>query len=157
MNPLLDVTDLNIAHVQIILRGMYAVALTEGVHDTELVMLKDFYDQCAVETEALASFRDVVDTPFDAETAVSVLNSDALKQTFIVSCIFLAYADGKYSEKERQKIRELCNAIDVSQDQLAEIENLAADQLMAQFAHIENLEALKEVSNEIRAGAEKSG
>lgn len=76
--PRAIIFPLHIAHVQVIVRGMYVVALAEGVHDTELVMMRDFYEQCAQETQAMASFRDVVDTPFDKDTAVAVINNDSL-------------------------------------------------------------------------------
>lgn len=151
MNPLLQAGNLNIAHVQSIIRGMYAVALTDGVHDTELVMMRDFYEQCARDSDALASFQDVVNTPFDSETASGVLNTDELKQTFLASCVFLGYADGNYSAKERAKVKGLGTDIGLSSGQIGDIEDLVADQLMAQLAHIENLEALKEVSGEMRS------
>ncbi len=151
MNPLLQPTDLNIAHVQTIIRGMYAVALADGVHDTEMVMMRDFYEQCARDSGAVASFQDVLNTPFDAETASSVLNSEGLRRTFLASCVFLGYADGGYSSKERVKVNHLASEIGMQPETVAEIENLAADQLMAQLAHIENLDALKQVSSEIRS------
>ncbi|MGR9108629.1 MAG: hypothetical protein ACU843_17055 [Gammaproteobacteria bacterium] len=151
MNLLLQASNLNIAHVQSIVRGMYAVALTDGVHDTELVLMREFYEQCARDSEALASFQDVVSTPFDHDTATRVLNTEELKRTFIASCVFLGYADGNYSAKEREQVKSLGSEIGLNPEQIGEIENLVADQLMAQLAHIENLEALKEVSGEIRA------
>ncbi len=151
MNPLLQPTDLNIAHVQAIVRGMYAVAQAEGVHHTELVMMRDFYEQCARDTDAIATFEDVLSTPFESEAASGVLNTDALRQTFIASCVFLGYADGTYSKGERDKVRELGAAIGIPSGQIDEIEDLVADQLMAQFAHIDNLEALQAVAGEIRS------
>lgn len=151
MNPLLQAENLNIAHIQAILRGMYAVALTDGVHDTELVLMREFYNQCARESDALASFQDVVNTPFDSESARKVLGTEELKRTFLASCVFLGYADGNYSAKERTKVQALGDEVGLNSAQISEVENLVADQLMAQLAHIENLEALKEVSGEIRA------
>lgn len=144
--------NLNIAHIQTIVRGMYAVARADDVHTTELVMIKNFYQQCAAEAEALSSFEDLIQTPFDPDQASLVLNSDEVKRIFLTSCLFLAYADGDYSAAEREKVRELGDAIKVSGEQITEIENTVADQLMAQFAHIDNLEELKQVAKTLHTG-----
>lgn len=141
--------DLNIAQIQTLIRGMYQVALTDGIHHTELVMMKDFYQLCAQEAGAIASFEDLVETDFDPETATHLLHSDALRQTFVTSCILLAYADGRYSDRERAKVMELGQAIGWTVEQIRETEDLVADQLMAPLAHIENVEALKEIAQEL--------
>ncbi len=148
----LNTGNLNIAHIQIIVRGMYAVAQADEVHTTELVMIKDFYQQCAADAEALASFEDLIQTPFDPAQANLVLNNDEVKQIFLTSCLFLAYADGDYSAAEREKIRELGDAIKISDEQITEIEDTVVDQLMAQFAHIDNIEELKQVAKTLHSG-----
>ncbi len=142
--------NLNLAQVQAIVRGMYQVAQADGVHHTELVMMRDFYQLCAEEAGALASFEDVVATEFDAQAAAAVLDDEAVKQVFLASCLMLAYADGRYSAAERAKVAKLARAVGIGDQQLTEIEDQVADHLMAAFAHIENLDALKEVAEEIR-------
>ena len=39
-------TELDIHHIQAIVRAMHELALTDGMHDAERVMLRGFYDSC---------------------------------------------------------------------------------------------------------------
>ena len=45
MNPSTD-AELDLPQVQAIVRAMHELALTDGIHDAERVMLRGFYDAC---------------------------------------------------------------------------------------------------------------
>src|SRR5262245_48411358 len=106
MRDLIEVADLTLNQVQVIVRGMYAVAKSDGMHSSEMVMMKEFYDTCRAQVKGLADFQDVVSQDFDPKTAKEILSTRELRNTFMTSCLFLAFADGDYTEPERTIIAD---------------------------------------------------
>ena len=51
-----DDTPLDLPQIQSIVRAMHEVALADGLHDAERVMLRGFYDSCQQDAGALTSF-----------------------------------------------------------------------------------------------------
>jgi len=149
MQTLFESIDLGLNHVQIMVRGMFAVAQCDGVHATELVLLREFYSGCQQAAGGLADFDDLVRVPFDAETACDVLESAEHRQVFLRSCLLLAFADGGYSSGERAKITEFAGALEVDSAILAELEDQVRDHLLRQVASIQNIDALRAVANEM--------
>jgi hypothetical protein len=145
------IRNIGINHVQVMVKGMHELAKSDGLHDAERVMLRDFYTSCRDETGALADFDDLIRRPFDAKEAADVLNTSELRRLFLQSCVLLAYADGKYSAGERKKIAEYGKALGTPAAELAELEALVGDQLLQQVSKIENVDALREVAKEIRS------
>lgn len=144
-------TPLELHHVQYIVRALYDLAEADGVHEAERVMLRGFYQQCQEDAHALTSFDELIATDFDPARAAELFDTEALKATFLQSCVFLAYADGHYSASERTKVRAYADALGVPADRLATIEDSVGDHLLQQVSRIENTEALKKVAAEIAA------
>ncbi len=138
--------ELELHHIQFIVRALYDLAETDGVHDAERVMLRGFYDQCQEEAHGLTTFDDLIGADFDKARAAELFDTDALRATFLQSCVFLGYADGHYSSGERARVREYADALGVSADNLAVIEDSVGDHLLQQVAMVENTDALKKVA-----------
>jgi hypothetical protein len=150
MQTLFETADaLGLNHIQIIVRGLYAVALCDDVHPAEQVMIKSFYDACREDATGLADFKDIVAQEFDAEEAAEILNTPTLRHTFLRSCLLLAFADGRYSEAEQAKIQEFAAAFGVEDAALAELKDQVTEHLFSQIANIENIDALREVAREL--------
>jgi tellurite resistance protein len=141
---------LGINHVQVMVQGMYELAKIDGVHATELVMLREFYNSCQTDSSALTDFDDLARQPFNAGDAVNVLNTAELREMFLRSCVYLAYGDGSYSDGERRKIKTYADALGLSAAELALIETEVGDVLIQQISRIENVDALKTVAQEIK-------
>lgn len=141
--------SLDLPHIQAIVQAMYAVAQADGVHATEQVMLRGFYDECQRETQALTSFDDLIATPFDAAAASATFSSDESRAALLHSCLLLAHADGRYSVAEAATIAGFAAALGVSPGQLAGLEESVADSLLQQISRISNTDALREVSAEL--------
>jgi hypothetical protein len=140
---------LGLNHIQIIVRGLYALAHCDEVHQSEQVMIKSFYDACREDAAGLADFKDIVAQEFDAKEAVEILNTPTLRHTFLKSCLLLAFADGKYSEAEQAKLKEFAAALGVEDAALAELKDQVTEHLFSQIANIENIGALREVAREL--------
>ncbi|HVH32760.1 MAG TPA: TerB family tellurite resistance protein, partial [Tahibacter sp.] len=125
-------TTLELHHLQAIVRAMHDIALADGVHDAERVMLRGFYESCQRDAAALASFDDLVAMPFDLAAVVEDFRLPAQKLALLHSCLLLAHADGGYSAGERAKVQAFADALGVSGGELAQIEEGVADYLLQQ-------------------------
>ena len=140
---------LDLHHVQAIVRAMHEIALADGMHDAERVMLRGFYDSCQQDAGAMTSFNDLISTPFDAAQARDIFDTPARRAALLQSCVLLAYADGKYTEGERAKVKSFADAIGIPAGELALIEGGVSDHLMQQISRISNTDALQQVSAEL--------
>jgi uncharacterized membrane protein YebE (DUF533 family) len=143
MKNFFDPVDLDLQHVRVIVQGMVQVAYSDGAHDRELVLIRGFYESCRDDAKGLAYFADLAKTPFDAEVAREVLDSDALKITFMASCYLVAYADGFLSEAEKRVLSELAKGAGIDEATMSHAQELVKDQLLMQVARSANLEALQ--------------
>ena len=142
-------SELDLHHVQAIVRAMHELALADGMHDAERVMLRGFYDSCQQEAQAMTSFNDLISTPFDAAQAKDIFDTPARRAVLLQSCVLLAYADGKYTEGERAKVKSYADAIGIPAAELAQIEGGVSDHLMQQISRISNTDALQQISAEL--------
>jgi uncharacterized membrane protein YebE (DUF533 family) len=146
MKTFLDPVDLDLPHVRVIVQGMVQVANSDGAHQRELALIRAFYESCKDDAKGLADFADLAKTPFDAEVAREVLESDALKLTFLISCYLVAYADGHISDAERKALDELTKGAGLSDAVATHAHELVKDQLLLQVARSANLPALQGIA-----------
>jgi uncharacterized membrane protein YebE (DUF533 family) len=151
MSLFLSPQKLEIHHVQALVRAMHALALADGVHDSERVMLRSFYDNCQSDVGALTTFDEIIRVPLDPAALADTFNTDELKATFLQSLLFLAFADGHYTEGERAQLKAHAAALGVDAARLTAIEDAVQDHLMQQISRIENTDALREVAAGMRA------
>jgi uncharacterized membrane protein YebE (DUF533 family) len=149
MTSFLDPVDLDLKHVRVIVQGMVRVAQSDGMHQRELVLIREFYEACRSDAKGLADFADLANTPFDAEAARETLDSQALKLTFLASCYLVAYADGSVSDAETKALDELVKSVGVDADTAKLARELVKDQLLQQLARSNNLEALKNIAKSL--------
>lgn len=150
MQKFFESVELGLNHVQVIVRAMYAVATSDGIHDTEMVLLREFYRSCQDEASGLATFEEIVGVAYDDETARDVLDTDELKRVCLHSCLFLAFADGQLTDGERAKVQMIARGLEVEKVTLDELEEQVRDLLLRQIAMIQNVDALREVARELK-------
>ena len=148
MTPFLA-ANLGLHHVRAIVRAMYEVAQSDGVHDAERVMLRGFYDSCQQDGQSMTTFDELVKGEFDFAAAAESFDSADLKSALIKSCILLGYADGHYSTAEQAKVREYAQLLGVSAEALEGMEGAVGDHLIQQLARVQNTDALQTVAKEI--------
>ncbi|WP_137936012.1 TerB family tellurite resistance protein [Chitinivorax sp. B] len=144
--------ELNINHVQLLVRAMHELSLVDGVHDAERVMLNGFYQACQADSQALTTFQELVSVKLDLSALADNFNTPELKRAFLHSCLLLAYADGQYSTTERARIVEYGKALGMMENELAVVEDQVADHLLQQISRIENVAALGEVAAGMHPG-----
>jgi len=140
---------LELPQLQAIVRAMYEVALTDGVHDAERVLLRGFYDGIQQDAQALTSFDDLIKVPFDLHAIADTFKTPEQEAALLHSCLLLAHADGNYSTAERNKIASFAVALGVSASDLAQLEDAVSDHLLQQISRITNVDALREVAGKM--------
>jgi uncharacterized membrane protein YebE (DUF533 family) len=145
----LNPVELDLKHVRVIVQGMVRVAQSDGVHERELVLIRQFYESCRADEQGLAEYADLVKTPFDVDVARDVLDTPALKATFLASCYLVAYADGEISRQETDVLAQLVRDLGIDAKSAEDVRELVKDQLLMKIARSSNLGALKRVASKL--------
>jgi hypothetical protein len=143
-------SELTPQQAKAIAHGLHELAQTDGVHPAETRLVQEFFAAAHGESGAAGDGSVLAATPFDVAQAAQELATSELKSVFLQSCVLLAYADGRYSAAERDKVAAFAQALGIPATQLAEIEELVSDHLLQQIARIENVDALGEVARELK-------
>jgi tellurite resistance protein len=137
--------EVNALQAEAMARGLYGVALVDGIHEREMAMIQDFYSAAAGET--VASLERV--GPFEPGDLVEFLGEKAHRELFIKTALLLAWADGKVSTKERAKIAAFAKALDVSSDLQERLEAEVKDFLLRPLAALANTHAASKVAKKL--------
>ena len=135
--------DLTFDQVKVLTHALFAVAKVDGVHDNEMALIREFYESCSRAGDPELS--DVAGGAFDISAAVPLFESPEAKKLFLKSLILLAFADGKYATVEDELIREYAEAMGISGEEVDNLHEATKEYLLAALAHVQNLDALKEV------------
>lgn len=135
--------DLSFEQVKALTHGMLSVARVDGVHDSEMRMIREFYESCARKGDP--RLEDVAQGPFDAAVASRLFESPELKKLFVKSLILLAFADGSYARAEDEVIRRYAETFGLNSTEVDQLHEATKEYLLAGLAHVKNLDALKEV------------
>ena len=141
--------SLTLPQVQVLVRAMHRVALSDGAHERELVLLKEFYEACRAEVAGLTDYPELIRLPFDPAMAKEVLDTPELQSLLLRSCYFLAYADGVLSNEEKQTIAKLIAEVGIDLKIAVEARELTKDALLQQISRSANVPALKRVAADL--------
>jgi uncharacterized membrane protein YebE (DUF533 family) len=145
----LNPVELDLKHVRVIVQGMVKVANSDGAHERELVLIRQFYESCRADEQGLAEFSDLLNAPLDVDVARDVLSTADLKATFLASCYLVAYADGELSKPETEVLAQLARDLSIDAKTADNVRELVKDQLLMKIARSTNLGALKKVASKL--------
>ena len=92
--------------IEVFAQGLYHLATTDGIDDTEEAVIKEFLS----EHDALGLWDQVKTKPFDLNLAFDVLETAFLRRVFLKASLVLVRADGVLSDEERKAITEVADA-----------------------------------------------
>ena len=150
MDDLYPEIDISQSEAEAIARGLFAVARADGqLHERETGVIAQFYaDVAGAASPAVLGDLERSARPEPAQLAAE-LQRPELRMIFLRTAVLLAYVDSKYSPGESKLIADYAAAMGVSRKDLAEIETMAREFLMAQLAHIKNIDAVVEVAKKL--------
>lgn len=109
MQNLYEGIELTAEQNEWICRGLLDLAAVDGVDESEIDLVREFYTGAVTDLEAMAA------EGFDLAEAAKAFTAggEALIEMFIVSCYMLIYADGEHSDAERGRISEFATAVGI--------------------------------------------
>ena len=147
--PTIDVSALE---AEAIARGLYTVALVDGVHERELALISDLYRSVVTEggiTGAAALSTLERTKPLEPAELAPLLAGAAHRELFVKSTFLLAWADGRVSPAERTKIAEFGKALEISAERQAVLEAEVKDFLLRPLARLANVEAATQIAKKL--------
>jgi tellurite resistance protein len=152
MDDLYPEIDISQSEAEAIARGLFAVARADGqLHERETGVIAQFYADVAGDASP-AVLGDLERSPRPEPAALAAeLSRQEVRLIFIRTAVLLAYVDNKYSPGESKLIADYAAAMGIGRQDLAEIETFAREFLMAQLAHIKNIDAVVEVAKKLES------
>ncbi len=149
MENILDPSHLTSAQVHAIVQGMALVAGADGDDEREIILMREFWDACSPDVHEAESLDEVRNSPFDQGAARAALDTPALKQTFLASCLLVAYADGQVSAAEQATIAELIKRLDIDADLSAATHERVKTLLVEQLSRVSDLTTLQKIAKQL--------
>lgn len=139
--------DLDFQQVRCLTHALMALAKVDGIHDNEMQLIRQFYDSCSRAGDP--RLEDFAGGKFDPNTAKDLFATPELRALYVKSLILLAFADGVYAQEEDDLIHQYAAAVGVSRDEVAQLSEATKDYLFSSLAHVQNIDALKEVKKRL--------
>jgi uncharacterized membrane protein YebE (DUF533 family) len=143
--------ELNAIEAEAIARGLYAVALVDGLHERELALISDFFGSTNedgrpehVGAAALARMG-----PLDPQALAGALPAAPHRELFLKTAYLLAWADGQVSPAERSSVEGFATALGLGAEVRARLEAEVKDYLLRPFASLANVEAAAAVAKKL--------
>lgn len=149
MENILDPSGLTLAQVHAIVQGMALVAGADGNDEREIILMRQFWEACAPEVREAESLDEVRNSPFDSAAARSALDTPVLKQTFLASCLLVAYSDGQVSAAEQATIAELIQRLDIDAELSAATHERVKTLLVEQLTRVADLPTLQKIAQQL--------
>ena len=131
--------ELSAAEIRAVVRGLYAIALVDGLHEREVRFISDLVGERpddvpandAGKTPAPAPPSWAQLTPLEPLDLAALLPTSTHRKLFLKSAYLLAWADGKVSFAERSSIDAFASALGVATEHLARLEAEVKDQVLS--------------------------
>ena len=153
MHELYEGIELDGAQTETICAGLLDLAKADGVHESEIALIHEFYRSGGKsgDLDALAK------KDFDLQAAARSLTAggDKVVEAFLISCFLLIYADGDYSDAERKRIGEFGDALGLDAARLEHLHVKARLYLLEMLAqNLRNPDAIRDVGGELGLSSE---
>ena len=132
-----------------IARGLFTLSRVDGHEEREGILIRSLWmDAVGYENETDLQ---VVEKLSDISTKdlAQALGSDVLRRVFLKTALLLAWADGNYSDKEKNWIVEAAKAMGIGEKDLAREDELVRTFLLSQLSNLQNVDAAKEVAKKL--------
>ena len=126
---------LDTAQVQALAASMLSVARVDGMQPQEDQLIRAFYVGEA--RPGLPPYADLPQDEAGVDRLLAAAGKDpAYAEQLVMMCLMTAYADGRCSDAERQKVQHLAQQAGVDSAQLAELQTQVKDTLIGSLAHL---------------------
>jgi hypothetical protein len=143
--------EVSATQAESIARGLYAVALVDGLHERELALIADFYGGTTPEGRPeLVGAADLQRLgALDPPSLAAVLPAGPHRELFLKTAYLLAWADGQVSSGERTAIDGYAAALEIAPDIRKRLEAEVKDYLLRPFASLVNVEGAAAIAKKL--------
>lgn len=149
MQELYEGIELDDEQTEWICRGLLDLAAVDGVHESEIELVRDFYSASGERSADIAALQA---KGFDIGEASKHLlaGGDKVVEAFIVSCYLLIYADGEHSDAERKRIGQFAEGLGIDAERLEGLHVKARLYLLQILANnLRNKDVVRQVGAEM--------
>ncbi len=149
MLPFNDAVELDLAQKSLATRAMLEVAQVDAGHVAEeIALIRAFYEADA----------ELAQIPFDSLLAASSQAAPLSSESFptagqrdlvISSCLMVAYADGQFSQAERDAVLAIASSIGMPSERFEALDDIIQDHLLSQLANLPDAESVAKVGEEL--------
>jgi hypothetical protein len=145
--------EVNALQAEALARGLYAVAMVDGVHERELALIGEVYQAALAEDAGTGATMQSLDRvgPLSPKELAPLLTTAAHRELFLKTALLLSWADGKVSPGERSKIAEFAHALAITAETQQRLDAEVKDYLLRPFAGLANVEAAAAVAKKLGA------
>lgn len=145
--------DLSAIEAEAIARGLFAVAVVDGVHERELALIAEFYRGTAKEGATAGAFVSAPSqiSPLGPQDLAALLPGAAARELFVKAAYLVAWVDGQVSPAERELIGQFARALGVSGEHEAALEGHVKDYLLHPLVRLANVEAVTGIAKKLGA------
>jgi uncharacterized tellurite resistance protein B-like protein len=137
------------SQAEAIARGLFAVARADGqVHEREAAIIAELYLSTTDAASDLGALERA--NAIEPATLASHLPTTELRRLFVKSAILLAYADGNFGVKEAKIVGDYAKALEITDKDMALLEQQVKEYLLAQLAGLSNVQAAAQVAKELK-------
>jgi tellurite resistance protein len=144
--------EVSAIEAEAIARGLYAVALVDGLHERELALIADFYGgthpEGRPELVGAASLQRL--GPLDPASLAAALPAGPHRELFVKTAYLLAWADGEVSSGERASIDAFASGLEIAAEVRKRLESEVKDYLLHPFASLANVEGAAAVAKKLK-------
>ena len=109
MTTRVEIGDLSPAQVDQFARGLYHLAVVDGLDERETALIARFLEDAEVDRPVDA----FADPPFDPMYAARMLDTKEIRMTFLRTGVQLLRADGQISDEEFDALRAIAMAFEL--------------------------------------------
>ena len=139
--------ELRATEAEAIARGLYAVAVVDGVHERELALIAEFYRGATNEGASIAALGQM--SPLSPEDLAALLPVGPVRELFVKASFLVAWADGQVTPAERALIGQFARALVVPAESEAALEAQVKDYLLGPLVRLANVDAVSAVAKKL--------
>jgi tellurite resistance protein len=141
--------DINDDQAEAMALGLYAVAKADGhVHPREAALIADFYMAAHDNPSDLGALERAATV--DGTYLAAKLPTKDMRQLFVKTAMLLAYTDGSYGVQESRLISEFSKELELSEQDLRQLETQVKEYMLSQLTHLKNMDAISKVAKELK-------
>jgi tellurite resistance protein len=137
------------SEAEAIARGLYAVAKADGnMHPRELALISEYY---AAGSDGPSDFAALERSgPIAPEALAAQLDRPEVRELFVKTALLMAYTDGTFGKGEGECINRYAAALGLDAAAVEALDTQVREYLISQLTHLANVDAVVEVSKELK-------